>query len=167
MHLILLVHHFLVLSSASELRNRRDGGDSLVVAWTKNRVQFSEQEKKTLKEYLKINNKEFRFGIGREEYRHRHSFKNAACQFYHFFSIKKGVLLFSFVSYVWRFCLGIYTYIYIPHVCLVPANPGFRFPGIKVVNVVRHLELNPGPLHEQEMLFLNPSHLSSPSRTNF
>lgn len=32
MDLILLVHHFLVLSSALELRLRRVGGDSLVVA---------------------------------------------------------------------------------------------------------------------------------------
>lgn len=51
-------------------------------------------KKKTLKEYLKINNKEFRFGVGREEYRYRHSFKNAACQFYHFFPLKKGFCYF-------------------------------------------------------------------------
>lgn len=60
------------------------------------------------------------------------------------FSITKRVFFLLF-----HMCEGFaYAYIYTLHVCLRPANPSFRFLGTKVSDVVRYLELNPGPLHE-------------------
>lgn len=77
-----------------------------------------------------------------------------------FFPLKKEFCFFLLFHMYEGFA---YVYICTLHVCLVPANPSFRFLGTKASDVLRHLELNPDPLHEQEM-FLTLSHLSSSSQ---